>query len=212
MAKQPRVVAELGRPETPDETAARKAASSAAYRSSKTVRNLVVALLVTLGIVAVIILAVPRGQLPATEIDVAETAATIESGGDDDLIVPELPETWRVNSAVVESDDTVRAWTIVYVPESAQGYVSIEQGFDADAAWASRVLRGAEIEDTVTIDGITWDRYDVGTSGEEGNITQGLAVAAGADTVLIYGDTDEASLTQAAESVADQIRELQEAS
>ena len=43
MAKQPRVVAELGRPETPDETAARKAASSAAYRSSKTVRNLVVA-------------------------------------------------------------------------------------------------------------------------------------------------------------------------
>ena len=47
MAKQPRVVAELGRPETPDETAARKAASSAAYRSSKTVRNLVVALLVS---------------------------------------------------------------------------------------------------------------------------------------------------------------------
>ena len=37
-------------------------------------------------------------------------------------------------------------------------------------------------------------------------------MAAGADTVLIYGDTDEDSLTQAAESVADQIRELQEAS
>ena len=63
--------------------------------------------------------------------------------------MPELPETWRVNSAVVESDDTVRAWTIVYVPESAQGYVRIEQGFDADAAWASRVLRGQPIRDLI---------------------------------------------------------------
>ncbi|MAP63603.1 MAG: amino acid transporter [Microbacterium sp.] len=212
MAKEPRVVAELGRPETPGETAARKAASSAAYRSSKTVRNLVVALLVTLGIVAVIILGVPRGEVPTTEIDVAETAQRIESGGDSGLIVPELPDTWRVNSAVVESDDAVRAWTIIYVPESGQGYLRVEQGFEADDAWASRVLRGAETEDTVTIDGITWDRYDVSGAGETGNITQGFATQAGPDTILIYGDTDDGSLVVAAESVADQIRQLQEES
>ncbi|MDZ8202204.1 DUF4245 domain-containing protein [Microbacterium sp. SSW1-59] len=212
MARPPRVVAELGRPETPGETAERKAASSAAYRSSKTVRNLVVALLVTLGIVAVIILAVPRGDLPATDVDVAETAAKVESGDDADLIVPDLPDTWRVNSALVDAEDAVRAWTIVYVPESGRGYLRVEQGFDADDAWASRVLRGAEIEGTETIDGITWDRYDVSGAGETGNITQGLAAQAGPDVVLIYGDSDEASLRQAAASVADQIRELQEES
>ena len=62
MSKQPPIIAELGRPETPDETAARKAASSKAYRSSQTVRNLVAALAVTLAVVAVIIFAVPRGE------------------------------------------------------------------------------------------------------------------------------------------------------
>ncbi|HYP73058.1 MAG TPA: DUF4245 domain-containing protein, partial [Microbacterium sp.] len=59
----PRVVAELGRPETPQETADRKAASSAAYRSSKTFRNLIAALLITVAVVAVVYLGVPRGSL-----------------------------------------------------------------------------------------------------------------------------------------------------
>lgn len=76
MSKQPPIVAELGRPETPDETAARKAASSKAYRGSQTVRNLVAALLVTVAVVAVIIFAVPRGEpVKAEEIDVAGIAA-----------------------------------------------------------------------------------------------------------------------------------------
>jgi hypothetical protein len=38
-----RVVAELGRPETPEETAARKAESSRVYRSSQNFRNLIAA-------------------------------------------------------------------------------------------------------------------------------------------------------------------------
>ena len=51
MAKSPRIVAELGRPETPDETAARKAESSRVHRESQNTRNLVAALIVTIAIV-----------------------------------------------------------------------------------------------------------------------------------------------------------------
>ena len=43
MAQHPRIVAELGRPETPDETASRKAESSRVYRASQNTRNLIVA-------------------------------------------------------------------------------------------------------------------------------------------------------------------------
>ena len=80
MNKPAPIVAELGRPETSEETAARKAASSKAYRSSQTVRSLVAALIVTLAIVAVIVLAVPRGE-PATtqKIDVVGIAGDVES-------------------------------------------------------------------------------------------------------------------------------------
>jgi hypothetical protein len=45
-----RVVAELGRPETPAETAARKAESSRLHRQRQTVNNLVYSLIATLGI------------------------------------------------------------------------------------------------------------------------------------------------------------------
>ena len=55
-----RVVAELGRPETPSETAARKAESSRVYRSSQTFRNLIAALLASVAVVLVIAFAVPR--------------------------------------------------------------------------------------------------------------------------------------------------------
>ena len=57
----PRIVAELGRPETASETAARKAENSRLYRQRKTVNNLTLSLLVSLGMVLLIVLIVPRG-------------------------------------------------------------------------------------------------------------------------------------------------------
>ena len=67
MARAPRVVAELGRPETAQETADRKAEFSRTYRASQNTRNLIAALLVTLAVVVVIVFAVPRGSLPERE-------------------------------------------------------------------------------------------------------------------------------------------------
>ena len=58
--RAPRVVAELGRPETPDETAARKAASSRAHRENQTAFNLVIAIVVSVGIVVLLVLVVVR--------------------------------------------------------------------------------------------------------------------------------------------------------
>ena len=59
--KPPVVVAELGRPETPSETTSRKAEQSRLYKQRKTVNNLVCSLLVSLGLVRVMVLVVPRG-------------------------------------------------------------------------------------------------------------------------------------------------------
>ena len=96
MAQTPRVVAELGRPETPDETAARKAESSRVYRASQNTRNLVAALLVTLAVVAVIIFAVPRGAPPAARARSTSPRSreTIEAAEGRTVIVPDVPEDW----------------------------------------------------------------------------------------------------------------------
>lgn len=211
MARGPRVVAELGRPETPDETAARKAESSRVYRSSQNVRNLVAALLATLAVVVVIIFAVPRGTPPAREpVDVAAAAARIAEAEGRTVIAPRM-DGWVVNRAGIEGNGSVRAFTVVYTPagDDERGFLRVAQGFDADPSWPARVLSGSAPEDTVSIDGITWDRYDLDPD-RTGNISVALATTAGTDTVLVYGAADDDALEKTARSVTDQISALRE--
>ena len=210
MAQKPRVVAELGRSETPEEAAARKAESSRVYRASQNTRNLIAALLVTLAVVATIVLAVPRGELPPAEpIDVAAVAAEIETAERRTVVVPDVPDEWIVNRASIEGDSTA-AWTIVYVPDEEAGFLRVAQGFDADPAWTTRVLSGASVDGTVTIDGVEWDRYDIRDPARAGNISAALSTSAGADTILVYGSTDDETLELAAASLAEQVLELRE--
>lgn len=208
MAQGPRIVAELGRPETPEETADRKAESSRIYRASQTTRNLIAALLATLIVVTIVIFAVPRGTPPeAAPIDVAAVAARVEAAQGRPVIAPDAPEDWRVNSAKMEGGST-QAWTIVYAPES--GFLRIAQGFDADETWPTRMLNGADVDGTVTIDGIVWDRYAIDDPARAGNVSAALSVHAGPDTILVYGSADEKTLENAAASVSSEIQRLRD--
>ncbi|KQZ83391.1 amino acid transporter [Microbacterium sp. Root166] len=206
MAKSPRIVAELGRPETPGETAERKAESSRVHRESQNTRNLIAALIVTIAVVIVIIFAVPRGTPPEQEpIDVAAVAEQVASAEGRPIIAPDAPDDWRVNVARVEGDGP-RAWTIVYAADT--WFLRVAQGFDADPAWPTRMLSGASVDGTVTVDGVTWDRYDIPDPSRAGNVSAALATQAGDDTILIYGKADEKVLEEAASAVAAQILEL----
>lgn len=210
--RSPRVVAELGRPETPDETAERKAESSRIYRSSQTARNLIAALIVTVAIVAVIIFAVPRGtpvEQPA--IDVAAAAARVTESEGRGALSPSVSGEWIVNRASVDGDGSVRAWTIVYAPEGEEerGFLRVAQGFDADAGWTARLLSGAAPTSQTTIDGVEWDRYELDPS-RTGNISVALSTDLGQDTVVIYGIADEEQLDDLAAAVSAEVAALRE--
>lgn len=214
MAEQPRIVAELGRPETPDETASRKAESSRIYRSSQNTRNLIAALLATLVVVAVIIFGVPRGTPPVPEpIDVTTIAEQVARTEGRAVVAPETPAGWLVNRAGMDGEDSVRAWTIVYAPsdENERGFLRVVQGLDADAAWPARVLSGAAVADSVDYGGVTWERYDVDPA-RSGNISVALAATARRDTILIYGAAGDAKLEEVATSVASEVQKLREES
>jgi hypothetical protein len=213
MNKPAPIVAELGRPETPEETAARKAASSKAYRSSQTMRSLIAALLVTVAVVAVIIFAVPRGEpTNAKKIDLVGIAANVESTMDSPVIVPELGDFWRVNAAGLTSGATV-VWDVTLAPadEDERGYIRLAQAFDADSSWAPQRLNGIAPTDSVRIDGLDWDVYQPGGAGAEQNITYAIGTQAGDDYVLLYGARSAASTAELAETLVPQIRALSEA-
>lgn len=214
MSKQPAINAELGRPETPDETAARKAASSKAYRSSQTVRNLVAALLVTLAVVAVIIAVVPRGEPVAQKpIDVAGIAEGVESSMGGPAIVPELGDFWRVNAAELQSGAPV-VWEVTLAPaaQDERGFIKVAQAFDSDASWAPQRLNGIAPTDTVRIGGLEWDVFQPGNADANGNVSYAVGTQAGDDYILLYGSRSADSTAELAESLVPQIRTLSEAS
>ncbi|WP_431806991.1 DUF4245 family protein [Microbacterium paraoxydans] len=213
MSKGPAINADLGRPETPEETAARKAASSKAYRSSQTVRNLVAALLVTLLVVFVIVAVVPRGEPVAQKpIDVAGIAEGVESTMDSPVIVPELGDFWRVNAAELQSGATV-VWEVTMAPaaDDERGFIKLAQAFDADASWAPQRLSGVAPTDTVRIGGLEWDVYKPGNAGADANVTYAIGTQAGDDYVLLYGSRSADSTAELAESLIPQIRTVSEA-
>ena len=189
-ARTPRVVAELGRPETPEETAARQAENSRKHRQRQTVKNLVLALGASLLVVLVIVLLVPRSDTPIErDIDVADVAAQAQAASDDPLAVPELPEEWRANAAELRRSDVdeVTAWYAGYLTPSDE-YVGMYQGLDANPTWVAELLARTLATGTTTIDGVEWTVYDNRDSTDDvGNARYGLATEAGGTTFVLLG-------------------------
>lgn len=213
MSKDAPIVAELGRPETPEETAARKAEFSKNYRASQNFRNLIAALLITLVVVAVIIFGVPRGERASeTAIDVASVAADVETTMGSPAIVPELDDFWRVNAAELQSGATV-VWNITVAPaaEDERGFIRIAQAFDDDSSWAPQVLSGTAATDTTRIGGLEWDVYTLGGDTDD-NVSYAVGTQAGDDYILLYGSRSADSTAELAQSLVPQINAIAEAS
>ncbi len=204
-----RVVAELGRPETPDETAARKAESSRVYRSSQTFRNLIAAIIVTVVVVFIVIFGVPRGELPEREsVDPTPIAAQASESLGRTILVPAVPSDWRVNAAEVSSDGGSSSWSIAYVPDD-EGFIRFAQAFDTDEVWARSALAGSAPSDTLVIDGIEWDVFEPADPSRAANISYALGTQAGPDYVLLYGAATPEQTAELAQIVASDVKELQ---
>ncbi|WP_221583985.1 DUF4245 family protein [Microbacterium sp. G2-8] len=212
MAREPRIAAHLGRPETPEEEAARKAENSRRYRQSQSFRNLIIALAVSLAIVAVVYFGVPRGELEERpSIDAAAIAEQTSTQFERRVIVPATPNGWKINVAEVEAGNPT-VWSINYnsIPGASRSYARFAQAFDGDTAWASQMLRGSAPTGTVTIDGIEWSEYEIDDAEQAGNISYALGTQAGADHLLIYGQMDAETAAVVAEAVTDDVTALTE--
>jgi hypothetical protein len=188
--RPPRIVAELGRPETPEETAARKAENSRNHSQRQTLLNLLLALGASLLVVLVIVLIVPRGDMSTErDIDVAAVAKQAQIASDDSLAVPELPEGWRANAAELRTSsvDGVTAWYAGYLTPSNE-YLGMYQGLDANPTWVAGLLARTIATGTTTIDGVEWTVYDNRESSDDvGNARYGLTTEAGGSTFVLIG-------------------------
>ncbi|MEV7527759.1 DUF4245 family protein [Agrococcus sediminis] len=201
--RTPRVVAELGRPETPEETAARKAAASRRHRENQTFSNLVVAVVACLAVVLVMVLVVLRPDVsPREPIDVAAAAAAAQPTVDEALIAPDLPEGWASNAAEIRTGgDDVTTWYAGYVTPGEQ-FLSFTQALDANPTWLASAIEEAPQTGEREIGGLTWREHDQRDAEDPGNLAYVLTTEAGASTVVIAGTADDAEIQTFAEAVS----------
>ena len=211
MSKQPKIVAELGRPETPAETAARKAENSRLYRSRKTINNLIYSLLVTLGLVLAIYFLVPRAEGdPNWNIDYVEQSEIASQSLGEDLLVPAMPEQWRANAAELRNatNGKVISWYIGFITP-ADKFIAFNEAFDADATWISNTLKDYPATGEVTIDGQKWTVYDNRSMKDAGNVQYALVTSSGRSTIVLFGTADNAEFEQLATSITATLRSAQ---
>lgn len=210
--KPPAIVAELGRPETPEETAERKAADSANHRNRQTLSNLVYALIACLLFVLVVVIIAPyqQGNSHAPVVDYHKLAQQGSGLEADPLLAPRLPSGWRSNSAQLRTNnpDGVDYWYIGFLTPDSQ-YIGLSQGFDANETWVDNQVNHSTISGTRTIDGIRWDVYNNRNSGtNNGNIDYALATTASHSSIVIYGTADDSEFLTIARSLVGPIHAL----
>jgi len=206
--RPPRVVAELGRPETAQETADRLATNSRNYRSRKTVNNLVLSLLATLGAVFVLVLLVPRSDGPVDRtVDFAAVASQVQVGIDEPLVVPALPDGWRANAAQwrVGGTDKIPSWYIGLLTPRNE-FIGLTQALGANPTWIGQQLNDAPASETLTLGGVTWDVYrNPAAEKDRGNFVYALVTSAGTSSYLLVGTADDNEFAALATAIAPQI-------
>jgi hypothetical protein len=198
--------ADLGRPETPQERADRKAQNSRNYRESKTPNNLVIALVASLAIVLFLVLVVVRPTpAPAEAVDYVAIAADAQPGVSTALATPTLPPGWNANAASLEADRGESfLWNIGFITPEDQ-FVALEQGIDSESGWREDFLGAAVPTGVVDIDGIDWEIYDQRDADDPGNYAYSLAATVAGSEYLVHGTASDNEFALFASALAAEI-------
>jgi len=197
------VVADLGRPETPEEIAARKAEASRRHRASQNVRNLLIALAICLAVVLFLVFAVVRETPPVREaVDFGAVAGSAQAGSSEPLAVPALPDGWAANRAqFTTGKDSVAAWYVGFVTPKNQ-FIALTQGIDANPTWVASKLTPATVSGSVNIGGADWQIYDNRNSDDPGNVAYGLVTVIDGSTIVLNGTADDGEFEELATAIA----------
>lgn len=203
----PPVVAELGRPETAEETADRKAAASQRHRDGQTPFNLVIALAASLLAVLVVVLIVVRPDPPARE-PVPYQSIAAQAGATTALAAPVLPSGWSANAAQYDAApaDGVANWYVGFVTPDHQ-FLAIRQGINANPTWLANQVANSAATGTRQIDGVTWTVYDRRGTADAGNFAYAMTETGRTNSFVVYGTAPDSEFTVVGTALAQTIQE-----
>jgi hypothetical protein len=178
----------------------------AARRANQTTFNLVIALIASLGVVALLVAVVIRPDVARPTVDYSAVGATAQGSVDEPLALPELPETWTANRAELVSSpaDGVTRWEVGFLTPEGD-YIGFVQGVDANASWLADQVRSARSAGTENHGGLRWDVYDRREVTDPGNVEYALVAEAGSSTIVLGGTATDAEFAVLATAVAESL-------
>ncbi|MDP9028040.1 MAG: DUF4245 domain-containing protein [Actinomycetota bacterium] len=205
------IVAELGRPETPQEIADRKAASRLTHRSNQNILNLVIALGASLLVVFVIVVVVVRPDQGGSLKTVNWTAVArdAQQSVSTPLAVPKLPSSWSANRAELidakTASDGIASWQVGFITPSTQ-YIGLTQGIAANPSWVATQLSDKSATGDDTFGGVAWKVYDHRTADHPGNLAYALVTTVGASTIVLAGTGSDTEFATLATEIAGELQ------
>lgn len=213
---KPRVVAELGRPETAEETQARKAENSRLHRQRQTVNNLVLSLLASLGVVLLLVLIVPRGvgDFEKRSVDVVTLAKAATPTAGQTLVAPVMPEGWLAKQATIRtsSSDRVTQWYVGFTtPKPTEQFAAVVQAFTpqsepANETWIAQLLESKAATGSETFAGLTWTVYDhTSDLPDETLVRYAMSTTLDEAALVVYGTDEPEVIRELAQAAVDSL-------
>lgn len=196
------IVAELGRPETDDERAARIAESRRKRRANQSTTNLVLSIAASLLIVLFLVIVTVREDPSPERVDYRATAEQAAASLGSAVVAPELPEGWYANRAELRGDAELQEWYLGLITADER-FIGVLQGFGADPTWLDDALRrppgGGE---SIEIGGAAWTLYDRRGADGVGNRQYALVTTTPESTVVLYGTASDDEFAELARAIA----------
>jgi hypothetical protein len=136
--------------------------AAAARRARQTLINLLLSLLATVGVMVLLVLAVPRDDSNRVQpVDYKSVAAEAAKEAPGQLLVPTMPVDWYSNAARYRSSaqDGVANWYVGFVGPNSE-FIAMTQGFEVNSTWMQLMLESNKRSGEISIQGQTWNIYE----------------------------------------------------
>lgn len=199
--------------------------AAAERRAKQTVRNLIYALIATLGLVILIVAGVPRDDSnrinPVDYVSEAKAASAVTGQL---ALAPTIPEDWWSNSARLEETAGVTNWYTGFVTVSKAGldstaaetvtneYIGLRQAFESNPSWVALTLERNWYERDIEVAGFTWQIWpELRPTDPPSTMNTAWLLELEGQAVVLFGTANEAEFTLLAEAMAPQLKAIQEA-
>lgn len=163
-------------------------------------------MLVTLGIVLLLILGVPRDDSSRLQpVDYQQIAVSASEVEGYTALAPEIPTEWYSNAARIDNTLGVRGWYVGFVTDENE-FIALSQAFESNPSWESELLKANLQDGEIEIAGLVWEIWPTrNPSNPPGTKEFALKHNFNGSSVVIYGTADLADFELVAASIAKQI-------